>query len=169
MLKDCPTTRGSLEEAIADGAFAPEVVAQRTGSFSRSGASELLSLVRLMVCDAPRSEWGRAEIILEGGHEVILRAPLEATDMAKTTDVNADGLLDVILEHGASGAGGSVEVAWVATFAQARLSILADLGEVYADGCGHFPDASRDTTLTWVVVGPSPAFRQPPSPTRTPC
>jgi hypothetical protein len=161
---------GTVEQARRAGQFAPLLLAQDSGAFTRAGAKETLLLFSFGECNQPRAKGPTARFVVIEGGKVTLDLEQRAAlidGLAGAHDVDGDGVMEVLVQSGFSGQGQSNTDLALASLKGGRFT---DSGNTwgYADSCGSgMPGASATAIRVFVRPGPKPEFKV--EETETPC
>jgi len=156
---DLPPTEAALEAARSSGQFVPELVSRAAGSFTRTGARQMVYLIKVGECSAPaRSYFGTYRLAVFENGRLIAAPEARGDNIALASDVDGDGI-DEILVPGCGFSMGSVECsATLLSIAGGTLGTVRTFPEVYRDGCGYSREAGISATVIRYSPGRPPQF-----------
>lgn len=129
----CGAAKPTLEDARKNGEVVPVVLAEIEGSFTQSGAQQVLDLVAVNECGAPIGTTAFA--VFEGTKLVSHGAfPVDAI-IASKVDLDNDGRDELVLAYQWDNQGTHGVTAKLGRIDDGSLDVTRTLGEVFRDAC----------------------------------
>ena len=138
----------TTEEDVKAGQFRPEVESVVRGSFTKAGSRETAYLISMGECHVARFWTYRLVII--SGNQLIIHQNVPANSIRKVSDLDGDGIQELLIEGGGTGAGGSETNARLISLSHGRFQVLKDFHEVVVDSCSQ--GRSEDEILAAVII-----------------
>lgn len=153
-----------LAAARTAGQIVPRILDSVTGSFTGAGESQTAYVIFVAECNASHADnFGTKRIAIFQGPRLI--ADLDADfkrDIVRKTDLNSDGVDELLMISGDMNQGTVVEMAALVSFDSGRFRVLHDFGTVLEDDCGSGRPGSTSTAsvlyISDVVPGNMPAL-----------
>jgi hypothetical protein len=140
-----------LAAARKAGQIVPSIVDMATGSFTAAGQEQTLYVISVTECNASHADnYGTKRVAIFSGQQLV--ADLDAdfkSDIARKTDLNSDGIDELLMTSGYMGQGTLVEMATLFSFEKGRLQVIREFGTVLEDSCasGSPRSTSRASVL----------------------
>lgn len=153
-----------LAAARKAGQIVPAIFESATGSFTAAGQSQTLYVISVSECNASHAEnFGTKRVAIFAGQQLI--AEFDANfyeNIVRKTDLNGDGIDELLMTHGYTGQGTVTESAALLSFQNGRLQVIEDFETVLEDSCasGFQGSSSRASVLylSDAVPGQMPKF-----------
>ena len=136
------------EEDVEAGQFRPEVESVARGAFTKAGLQESAYLIGMWECHVARFWTYRLVVLSE--NKIVFNQEAPADLIRKVTDLDGDGLQEMLLEGGGTGTGITETNARLVSLSQGRLQVLKDFHEVSVDSCAG--GGPKDSILAAVIT-----------------
>lgn len=155
-----------LAAARKAGQMVPSILDSTTGSFTAPGQSQNLYVISVSECNASHADnFGTKRVAIFSGQQLV--ADVDA-DFAKTivrnSDLNGDGVDELLMTTGDMAQGTLIEMATLVSFQNGRRNLIEDFGTVVEDSCASgFPGSQSDASVLYisdVVPGTMPKLSQ---------
>jgi len=155
-----------LAAARKAGQIVPSIVDTETGSFTAPGQSQTLYVIFVAECNASHADnFGTRRVAIFSGPQLV--ADLDADskgDIVRKTDLNSDGIDELLMISNYMGQGTLVEMADLVSFQNGRRQVIQDFGSILEDSCASgFPSSTSDASVIYisdVVPGTMPKITQ---------
>ncbi|MBX3212584.1 MAG: hypothetical protein KF850_11170 [Labilithrix sp.] len=148
--RQCGAAKPTLDDARKNGEVAPVVLAEIDGSFTRSGAQQVLDLIAVNECGDPIGTTAFA--VFEGAELVSHGAfPVDAIIAAKV-DPDSDGRDELLLAYQWDAHGTHGVTAKLGRIDDSTLSVTRTLGEVFRDACPSTAEQRRRVSGRVVLI-----------------
>ena len=147
-----------LKAARNAGQIVPSIFDSATGSFTSPGQSQTLYVIGVSECNASHAEnFGTKRVVIFSGQQLV--ADMDAdfrSGIVKKTDLNGDGIDELLMTTGDMNQGNLIEIASLVDFPRGRLHLVQDFGTVVDDSCGSGSQgsASKASVLSILPAGP---------------
>jgi hypothetical protein len=151
-----------LAAARKAGQIVPRIIDSATGSFTSPGESQTAYVIFVGECNASHADnYGTKRIAIFQGPRLIADVDTDfKRDIVRKTDLNSDGVDELLMTGGDMNQGTVVEMAALVSFQGGRFRVLEDFGAVLEDNCGSGRPASTATAsvvyISDVVPGDMP-------------
>ena len=155
-----------LAAARKAGQMVPSIADVETGSFTAPGQSQTLYLIDVSECNASHADnFGTKRVAIFSGQQLVADVDADfARNVIKKTDLNSDGIDELLMSTGDMAQGTLTEMATLVSFQNGRRHVIADFGAVVEDSCASgFPGATSDASVIYiseVVPGVMPKITQ---------
>lgn len=166
--QDFDTSNNSdhLAAARKAGEIVPSIFTVATGSFTAAGQQQTLYLVSVGECNASHADaFGSKRAAIFSGQRLV--ADVDANfkdDIEIKTDLNSDGIEELLMSSVDQHQGTVEEMATLVTFQNGRLNVIHDFGLVGEDSCASLrPGSSSKAAVLYMTVdspGTMPKFAQ---------
>ena len=151
-----------LRAARNAGQIVPSISDVATGSFTAAGRTETAYVISVSECNATHADnFGTKRVAIFSGQQLV--ADIDAdfrSGIALKTDLNSDGIDELIMTTGDMAQGTLIEIAALLSFQNGRMQVIQDLGTVVEDSCASgFPGSSAKASvisMSNVVPGQMP-------------
>ncbi len=128
----------------------PLVAEMVTGSFTAAGQTETAYVIFVNECNASHADsYGTKRIAIFSGQQLV--ADLDAdfkSSFARKTDLNSDGVDELLMTGGDMNQGTLIVIASLVEFRNGRMRVIEDLGTVVEDSCASgFPSSSSKASV----------------------
>lgn len=162
---DASSDTDPLKAARDAGQIVPSIADVATGSFTATGRLETLYVVSVSECNASHADsFGTKRVAIFAGPQLIADVDVDfKSSIVRKTDLNGDGLVELLMTSGFMNQGILVERAALLDFQNGRLRVIEDLGTVTEDSCASGIQDSSATasvvSIADVVPGKFPRLR----------
>src|SRR5215213_2426009 len=155
-----------LGAARKAGQMVPSIADVETGSFTAPGQSQTLYVIDVSECNASHADnFGTSRVAIFSGTQLV--ADLDADfkgDIVRKTDLNSDGIDELLMTSSYMGQGTLTEMADLVSFKNGRRQVIEDFGAVVEDSCASgFPSSKSEASVIYiadVVPGAMPTITQ---------
>lgn len=148
---DASGSSDALTAARQGGQIVPSIVDSATGSFTGAGKTETLYVIFVGECFASHADnFGTRRAAIFSGQQLVADVDLDfKQNIERKTDLNSDGIDELLLTSGYTNQGTTTEMAALFSFQNGRMKVVHDFGVVYEDSCASgFPGSeSKASTL----------------------
>jgi hypothetical protein len=162
---DASSSTDRLKAARNAGQIVPAIVDVATGSFTKPGRPETLYVISVSECNASHAEnFGTKRVAIFSGQQLIADIDVDfKSSIVRKTDLNGDGLDELLMTGGDMNQGILIEMAALLGFQNGRLRVIEDLGTVTEDSCASGMRGSSSkasvVSISDVVPGLMPKLR----------
>jgi hypothetical protein len=166
----CTQTGGGDDDYLAAarkaGQIVPAIADVETGSFTAPGQSQTLYLIDVSECNASHADnFGTKRVAIFSGQQLVADVDADfARSVIKKTDLNSDGIDELLMLTGDMSQGTLTEMATLVSFQNGRRKVIQDFGSVVLDSCASgFPDSQSEASVIYisdVVPGMMPKITQ---------
>ena len=137
--EDFPMTEDNyLASARKAGQIVPLIGDSATGSFTAAGQNQTAYVIWTGECGASHADnYGSKRVAIFSGQQLV--ADLDAdfkSGIVRKTDLNSDGIDELLMTNGDMAQGVVIEVASLVEFRNSRMRVIEDFGTVIEDSCG---------------------------------
>lgn len=162
------TSKGTdpLAEARKAGQIVPSILEMTNGSFTAAGQNQTLYLVGVNECNATHADnFGTKRVAIFSGQQMVADIDADfASNIVLKTDLNSDGINELLMTTGDMAQGTLIEMASLVSFQGARRRVLHEFGSVVEDSCASLMQgATSDASVLYlsdVVPGNMPKITQ---------
>ena len=162
------TSKGTdpLEEARKAGQIAPSIADMTTGSFTAAGQTQTLYVISVSECNASHADnYGTKRVAIFSGQQLVANVDADfASNIVRKSDLNSDGIDELLMTTGDMAQGTLIEMATLVSFQGGRRRVIQDFGSVVEDSCAsEMPSATSDASVLYisdVVPGNMPKITQ---------
>jgi hypothetical protein len=149
------TSRGTdpLAEARKAGQIVPSIMDMTTGSFTTTGQTQTLYVISVSECNASHADnFGTKRVAIFSGQQLVADVDADfASNIVRKTDLNSDGLDELLMTTGDMAQGTLIEMATLASFKGGRRRVIQDFGAVVEDSCAsEMPGATSDASVLYI-------------------
>src|ERR1041385_2588435 len=126
-----------LAAARKAGQIVPSIVDISHGSFTAAGQSQTAYLISVIECNASHAEnFGTKRMAIFSGQQLVADVDVDfKNSIVGKTDLNSDGIDELLLTVGDMHQGELVELAALVSFQNGRYRVIHDFGTVTDDDC----------------------------------
>jgi hypothetical protein len=154
-----------LDAARKAGQIVPSIGDMETGSFTAAGQAQTAYVIFVSECNASHAEnFGTKRVAIFSGQQLIanLDADFNSSIVLKT-DLNSDGMDELLMASGDMNQGTLVEMATLLSFQNGRVRVIEDFGTVTEDTCASGTPGSSSKasvlSISDVVPGNMPKLK----------
>lgn len=162
------TSKGTdpLAEARKAGQIAPSILDMATGSFTTAGQTQTLYVISVSECNASHADnFGTKRVAIFAGQQLVADVDADfASNIVRKTDLNNDGINELLMTTGDMAQGTVIEMGTLVSFQNGRRRVIQDFGTVVEDSCAsEAPGATSDASVLYIsdaVPGNMPKLTQ---------
>jgi hypothetical protein len=153
-----------LAAARKAGEIVPSISAFAAGSFTAPGQSQMLYVISVSECNASHADnFGTKRVAIFSGQQLVADLDVNFNqNIERKTDLNSDGIDELLMTGGDIHQGVVEELATLFTFQNGRLQVVHDFGFVVEDSCASLmPGSAAKVSVLYisdVVPGSMPKF-----------
>lgn len=165
---DVDTSNGTdpLAEARKAGQIVPLIIDMTTGSFTAANQTQTLYVISVSECNASHADnFGTKRVAIFSGQQLVADVDADfASSIVRKTDLNSDGIDELLMNTGDMSQGTVTEMSTLVSFHGGHRRVIEDFGVVVEDSCAA--EASYSTSdaavlyISDVVPGNMPKFTQ---------
>ena len=154
-----------LAAARKAGQMVPSIADMATGSFTAPGQTQTAYVIFVRECNASHADnFGSKRVAIFSGQQLVADIDSEFQgDFARKTDLNSDGVDELLMTGGDMNQGTLVELATLVEFRDGRRRVIEDFGTVVEDSCAAaMPGSSSKASvisITDIEPGKMPKLR----------
>lgn len=155
-----------LSAARKAGQMAPSISDAETGSFTAPGQTQALYVIDVSECNASHADnFGTKRVAIFSGQQLVADVDADfAKNIIRKTDLNSDGVDELLMTTGDMAQGTLTEMATLVSFQNGRRQVIQDFGAVVLDSCASgFPGSTSEASVIYisdVVPGAMPKITQ---------
>lgn len=142
-----------LAAARKAGQIVPSIVGSATGSFTAAGQTQTLYVIFVAECNASHADnFGTRRVAIFSGPQLVAEVDADFKgDIMRKTDLNSDGIDELLMVSGYMGQGTLTEMADLVSFQNGRRQVIQDFGVVVEDSCASgFPGSKSDASVIYI-------------------
>jgi hypothetical protein len=162
---DTSNASDTLKAARDAGQIVPSIIDMTTGSFTASGQTQTAYVIFVSECNAPHAlNFGSKRIAIFSGQQLVADIDLDfKMNIVRKTDLNSDGIDELLMTGGDMNQGTITEVAALLSFQNRRLRVIEDFSTVHENSCATGIQGSSVKasviSISDVVPGQMPKLR----------
>lgn len=140
--EEAPVADDYLARARKAGQFVPDVVATADGSFTAAGERQTAYIISVGECNAAHSDnYGTKRLVVFSGQKLVADADTDfKSGILRTSDLDQDGVSELLLVGGDMNQGYEIKVASLVEFQDGKLRVARDFGKTHEDACAAMSD-----------------------------
>jgi hypothetical protein len=142
-----------LGAARKAGQIVPSIATVETGSFTAPGQSQTLYVIEVSECNASHADnFGTKRVAIFSGQQLVADVDADfASDVLKKTDLNSDGVDELLMTTGDMAQGTLTGMATLVSFQNGRRRVIQDFGTVVEDSCASgFPGSTSEASVIYI-------------------
>ena len=155
---DASGSNDPLQAARNAGQIVPAIVDTASGSFTAPGQKQTVYVVSVSECNASHADnFGTKRVAIFSGTQLIANVDMDfRSSIVRKTDLNGDGLDELLMTSGDMNQGTLIEMAALLDFQNGRLRIIEDFGTVTEDSCASGTPGSSSKASVLSISGVVP-------------
>ena len=155
-----------LAAARKAGQIVPSIIDIETGSFTAAAQNQTLYVISVTECNASHADnFGTKRVAIFSGQQLVADVDADfASTILKKTDLDSDGIDELLMITGDMAQGTLTEMGTLVSFQNGRRRVIQDFGTVVEDSCASgFPGSTSDAAVIYisdVVPGNMPKVTQ---------
>ena len=139
---EAPVADDYLARARKAGQFVPDAVALAEGSFTVAGEQQTAYIISVGECNAAHSDnYGTKRLVVFSGQKPVADADADfKSSILRTSDLDQDGVNELLLVGGDMNQGYAIKVASLVEFQDGRLRVVKDFEKTHEDACAAISD-----------------------------
>ena len=166
--QEIDTSKGTdpLAEARKVGQIVPSILDMTTGSFTAAGQTQTLYVISVSECNASHADnFGTKRVAIFAGQQLVADVDTDfASSIVRKTDLNNDGIDELLMTTGDMAQGTVIEMATLVNFHGGRRRVIQDFGTVVEDSCAaEMAGSTSDAAVLYIsdlVPGNMPKITQ---------
>ena len=150
---DASGSSDALTAARQAGQVVPSIMDSATGSFTGPGKTETLYVIFVGECFASHADnFGTRRAAIFSGQQLVADVDLDfKQNVERKTDLNSDGIDELLMTSGYTTQGTTTEMAALFSFQNGRMKVVHDFGVVYEDSCASgFPGSESKASALYI-------------------
>ncbi len=142
-----------LAAARKAGHIVPRILDSVTGSFTGPGESQTAYVIFVAECNASHADnFGTKRVAIFQGPRLMIDLDVDfKRDIVRKTDLNSDGIDELLMTSGDMNQGTVIEMAALVSFDSGRFRVLHDFGTVLEDECASGrPDSTSTASVLYI-------------------
>ena len=163
---DSGSSTDPLRAARNAGQMVPSIVDMATGSFTAAGQNQTAYVIAVSECNASHADnFGTKRVAIFSGQQLVADVDGDFnSSIVRKTDLNGDGLDELLMSTGDMHQGILTETASLLSFQNGKMRVIQDFGLVDEDQCASEEPGSvtKASVISIVPAGPGdmPKLRQ---------
>ncbi|MCU1264896.1 MAG: hypothetical protein JWM21_1214 [Acidobacteria bacterium] len=155
-----------LKAARNAGQIVPSIVDMASGSFTATGQLQTAYVISVSECNASHAEnFGTKRVAIFAGQRLVADVDVDFRgSIIRKTDLNSDGMDELLMATGDMNQGTLTELAALLDFPNGRMRVIQDFGTVTEDSCAsEIPGSSSKASVLSIAnaaPGKMPKVRQ---------
>lgn len=145
-----------LAAARKAGQMVPSISSMATGSFTAAGQTQTAYVISVNECNASHADnFGTKRVAIFSGQQLVADVDSDfRRDIVRKTDLNGDGINELLMTSGDMAQGTLIQMATLVGFQNGRRSVLQEFGTVVEDACASgFPSSTSKASVLYVPTG----------------
>lgn len=147
-----------LAGARRAGQIVPQVAEAVTGSFTAAGQNETAYVIFVNECNASHADnFGSKRVAIFAGPRLVADMDVDFRgSVASKTDLNGDGIDELLMTSGDMAQGELIEMAALLSFQNGRMRVIQDFGTVVDDSCATAMPGSTTKAAVLTIMNAAP-------------
>lgn len=147
-----------LASARRAGQIVPQIADVATGSFTAAGQNETAYVIFVNECNASHADnFGSKRVAIFSGPKLVADMDVDFRgSIALKTDLDLDGINELLMTSGDMAQGELVEMAALLSFQNGRMRVIQDFGTVVDDSCASAIAGSTTKAAVLTVMNAAP-------------
>jgi hypothetical protein len=158
----CKSTSAAGDDYLAAarraGQIVPEIAQMVMGSFTAAGQNETAYVIFVNECNASHADnFGTKRVAIFSGPKLVADVDVDFRgSIAVKTDLDSDGIDELLMTSGDMAQGELVEMAALLSFKNGRMRVIQDFGTVVDDTCASATPGSTAKAAVLTVTNAAP-------------
>ena len=142
-----------LAAARKAGQIVPSILDVVNGSFTAAGQAQTAYLISVSECNASHADnFGTKRMAIFSGPQLVADVDVDFnSSIIRKTDLNSDGIDELLMTGGDMNQGEAVEIAALVTLQNGRFRVIHDFGTVSDDDCAaERPGSSSKASVLYI-------------------
>ncbi|HYK20746.1 MAG TPA: hypothetical protein VEV42_08430 [Pyrinomonadaceae bacterium] len=142
-----------LAAARKAGQIVPSILDVVNGSFTATGQTQTAYLISVSECNASHADnFGTKRMAIFSGQQLVADVDVDFnSSIVRKTDLNSDGIDELLMTGGDMNQGEAVEMAALVTFQNGHFRVIHDFGTVVDDDCAaERPGSSSKASVLYI-------------------
>jgi hypothetical protein len=142
-----------LAAARKAGEIVPSIIDMTTGSFTAAGQTQTLFVISVSECNASHADnFGTKRVAIFSGQQMLADVDADyASSIVRKTDLNGDGIDELLMTTGDMAQGTLTEMATLVSFQNGRKRVIQGFGSVVEDSCAsEMQGATSDASVLYI-------------------
>jgi hypothetical protein len=142
-----------LSAARKAGQMVPSITDMATGSFTGAGQTQTAYVIEVSECNASHADnFGTKRVAIFSGQQLVADVDADfMRDIVRKTDLNGDGVDELLMRSGDMAQGTLTEMATLVSFQNGRRRVLQEFGTVVEDSCASgFKGSTSKASVLYV-------------------
>jgi hypothetical protein len=147
-----------LAAARRSGQIVPSISDVATGSFTAPGQTQTAYVIYVGECDASHAEnFGSKRVAIFSGQQLVADVDVDFRgSIVRKTDLNGDGIDELLMTTGDMAQGTVIEMASLLEFRNGRVRVIEDFGTVVEDSCASLMSGSSAKASVLSIMDSEP-------------
>jgi hypothetical protein len=147
-----------LAAARKAGQIVPSIADSASGSFTAAGKTETAYVISVNECNASHADnFGTKRVAIFSGQQLVANVDVDfRINIARKTDLDGDGINELLMTTGDMNQGVSIETAALLDFQNGRVRVIQELGTVTEDSCASLMQGSSSKAAVVSVSNAAP-------------
>jgi hypothetical protein len=147
-----------LSSARRAGQIVPAIGGAATGSFTAPGQTQTAYVIFVGECDASHAEnFGSKRVAIFSGQQLVADVDVDfRSRIVRKTDLNGDGVDELLMTTGDMAQGTLIEIAALLEFRDGRVRVIEDFGTVVEDSCASLAPGSSSKASVLSILDVEP-------------
>jgi hypothetical protein len=145
-----------LGAARKAGQIVPSISAMATGSFTAAGQTQTVYVISVNECNATHADnFGTKRVAIFSGQQLVADIDSDfMREIVRKTDLNGDGIDELLMISGDMAQGTLIEMATLVSFQNGTRRVLQEFGTVVEDSCASgFRGSNSKASVLYVPTG----------------
>jgi len=144
------------------GQIVPAIIDLATGTFTAAGEEQIAYIISVGECNASHADnFGSKRLAIFAGNKLVLNADLDfKSGILKKTDLDSNGIDELLLLGGDMNQGILIEIAALVTVRNRRVVVVQDFKKVLEDSCASLMRGSG-IEASVIFLGPARSGQMP--------
>jgi hypothetical protein len=142
-----------LAAARKAGQMVPSIGDVEIGSFTEPGQTQTLYVIEVNECNASHADnFGTKRVAIFSGQQLVAEVDADfARGVIKKTDLDSDGVDELLMTTGDMAQGTLTEMASLVSFKNGRRRVIQEFGSVVLDSCASgFPSSTSEASVIYI-------------------